>query len=420
MTTRICTKQLLIILMGTILFSCKEKLDIPSSNTVGAKAPGPFTVKVFGSIFGREITSKGFCWDTLKDPDFDKNMVDLGSGSQSYSFEITGLKPSKTYYVRAFATNASGTAFGESAVFTTVTPPQITTGMPSVASYSSASLSAYATSSSTLSLLDCGVCYGTTHNPDLSNFKKSGGSTLNYFTTVTNLTENTTYYVRAYATYYFGTVYGNEQTFVTPSAPVQYSVNGSFTDNEGNTYHTVTIGNQTWMAENLVVSQYYSGGSIPLVGGGGGTWNNTSFGARCNYADNTGYTSGYGYMYNYRAILDPQGIAPSGWHIPTSAEWQTLIDKLGGNSQAMQHFMINDGSWYNAYCSPTNYSAMSLKSCGYRTSGGGDSEISMSVYYWTSDYIGSSASAFKFSYNCGISKQSLNLNSGCYIRCIKD
>ncbi len=410
----------LFIISVFIIVSCKEKLDLPQSTTVGVKNPGIFTAKAYGSIFGRSITAKGFCWDTLNNPDLEKNVINVGEGSQSYSCEITGLTPGKTYYLRAFATNSIGTSLGTVTSFTTIVSPQVITNLPSALTYSTGTAGGFAASSASMMLMDAGICYGTGHNPDINGTKKSTGTSPNFNTTLNNLTENTLYYVRAYGTYNFGTVYGQEQNFKTASAPVVYSVSGSVTDNEGNSYNTVTIGNQTWMAENLAVTKYYSGVSIPLVGGGFGSWSNTSFGARCNYADNTAYTSSYGYMYNFRAILDPQGLAPAGWHIPSTAEWQILIDKLGGNAAAMQHFMDNHNTWSLAYCSPTNYSAMSLLPAGCRGSGGGDLDMNTNAYYWTSDYSGSYATYLKFGYTCGISTMSGSFNVGCYIRCVKD
>jgi uncharacterized protein (TIGR02145 family) len=105
------------------------------------------------------------------------------------------------------------------------------------------------------------------------------------------------------------------------------------TDQDGNVYRTVKIGNQWWMAENLKVTHYRNGEAIPNVTDAA-AWSNLSSGAYCDYDNNTTNVSTYGRLYNWYAVSDSRNIAPSGWHVPTNAEWQTLADYLGGDSTA--------------------------------------------------------------------------------------
>ena len=101
---------------------------------------------------------------------------------------------------------------------------------------------------------------------------------------------------------------------------------GTVTDIDGNIYHTITIGTQTWTVENLKVTKYRNGDAIPNLGGY--EWRTTNIGAYCNY-DNAQVATIYGRLYNGYAVNDPRDIAPVGWHIPSKIEWETLIQTLG-------------------------------------------------------------------------------------------
>jgi len=95
---------------------------------------------------------------------------------------------------------------------------------------------------------------------------------------------------------------------------------GTVTDIDGNVYKTVKIGNQLWMAENLVVKHYQNGDLIPNITNNKEWIYPYTTGAWCYY-DNYGI---YSVIYNWRAVYDYRGIAPTGWHIPTDDEWMML------------------------------------------------------------------------------------------------
>lgn len=107
------------------------------------------------------------------------------------------------------------------------------------------------------------------------------------------------------------------------------------TDIDGNVYHTVIIGTQEWMVENLKTTKYRNGDTIPEVTGNT-AWINLNTGAYCVYEteDKNAQIETYGRLYNYYAVTDPRHIAPEGWHIPSITEWETLINFLGGESVA--------------------------------------------------------------------------------------
>jgi uncharacterized protein (TIGR02145 family) len=107
----------------------------------------------------------------------------------------------------------------------------------------------------------------------------------------------------------------------------------SVTDIDGNRYGTVKIGDQLWMSENLRVTRYRNGDPIPEVRDGA-SWAAQTAGARCSYDNNAENGKTFGMLYNWRAVNDPRGIAPEGWHVATDKEWQELAEALGGEEVA--------------------------------------------------------------------------------------
>jgi len=118
----------------------------------------------------------------------------------------------------------------------------------------------------------------------------------------------------------------NSKTTAVFNSAVTY---GTMTDQDGNVYKTVTIGTQIWMAENLRTTKYNDGTAISNVTGAT-EWANLTTGAYCNYNNttNTDTIATYGRLYNWYAVNTGK-LAPTGWHVPTDAEWSTLTDYWG-------------------------------------------------------------------------------------------
>jgi uncharacterized protein (TIGR02145 family) len=108
---------------------------------------------------------------------------------------------------------------------------------------------------------------------------------------------------------------------------------GSVTDIDGNTYATIVIGTQEWMAENLRTTRYSNGDSIPYIADGA-EWQSLRTGAITQYENDSLFSSVYGMLYNWWASVDSRNICPQGWHMPSNDEWNILIDTLGGQSIA--------------------------------------------------------------------------------------
>jgi uncharacterized protein (TIGR02145 family) len=140
----------------------------------------------------------------------------------------------------------------------------------------------------------------------------------------------------------------------------------SVTDVDGNVYHAVTIGTQTWTVENLKTTKYNDGTAIPLVTDSA-AWSNLTTGAYCWYNnDATTNKATYGALYNWYAVNTGK-LAPAGWHVPTDAEWSTLSAYLGGDNVS-GGALKEPGTthWYSPNTGATNSSGFSALPGGYR------------------------------------------------------
>ena len=159
---------------------------------------------------------------------------------------------------------------------------------------------------------------------------------------------------------------------------------GEVTDIDGNTYRTVKIGNQWWMAENLKVTRYCNGDSIPHVTDNKAWQNSRSTGAYCNYDNDENNVATYGRLFNWFAVNDSRNIAPAGWHVPTKAEYDTLIDYIGGVDIAGGKMKESGlAHWKNPNTFANNESGFSGLPGGYR---GDDGFYGMGFYatFWSS------------------------------------
>jgi uncharacterized protein (TIGR02145 family) len=183
-----------------------------------------------------------------------------------------------------------------------------------------------------------GLCWSTSPKPTISDNTTYDTTETYHFThTIPELKCYTKYYVRAYVMMNNEIFYGNEISFNTVGCF------GILEDIDGNEYNFREIGTQNWMLENLKVTHYRNGDPIPHVSNIE-DWPEINFGAYCYYGNDTVNAKIYGLLYNWYAVNDPRGLAPEGWHVPSEAEWQTLIDNLGGESIAGVHLKAS-GYW---------------------------------------------------------------------------
>lgn len=292
------------------------------------------------------VTARGVCWGTSANPTVEDSHTEDGSGQGSFVSTLTDLTSGTTYHVRAYAINSTDTAYGEEVSFTAIRVPTVTTTSISSIASTTATSGGNVTADGGANVTARGVCWSTSHNPTTSNSKTTNGTGIGSFTSsLTGLTAGTTYYVRAYATNSAGTAYGNEVSFTT-TIPDGSSC-GTCRDYDGNNYSTVQIGNQCWMKSNLRTKHYADGTAIQAyVQGNPSTPYTTPYYYSFKYAVSGSAlnASTYGYGYNGTAVMknasssnsNPsgvQGICPNGWHLPSRAEWNQLINYVQSQSQ---------------------------------------------------------------------------------------
>ena len=168
---------------------------------------------------GADVTERGVCWSTSQNPTINDNKTSDGAGIGTYNSSITGLNKNTTYYVRAYASNSVGTAYGDEKSFTTadeVLVPVVATISVDGITQTEAECKAEVVTDGGASVTERGVCWSTSPNPTINdNITTNGNGTGTFTSNLINLTANTTYYVRAYANNSAGTGYGNEISFTT-------------------------------------------------------------------------------------------------------------------------------------------------------------------------------------------------------------
>lgn len=167
---------------------------------------------------GGSVTDRGVCWSLNQMPSIESGEhLNMGSGTGSFSNTVTGLTPNTLYYIRAYAVNGAGIAYGEQKMFTTTDGlPTVTTTAASNITATTAQGGGNVTENGGFPVTSRGICWNTTGYPDVNDFHTASGSGNGSFTaSMTGLTPNTTYHVRAYATNSTGTTYGQDKTFTT-------------------------------------------------------------------------------------------------------------------------------------------------------------------------------------------------------------
>ena len=300
------------------------------------------------------------------------------------------------------------------------------------------------------SVIARGVCWSTSPAPVCTNSHTTdGGGTGIFVSDLTGLRFNTTYYVRAFATNSIGTAYGNEVSFTTTYLPFGDAQPcpglSTLTDIDGNVYSTVKIGNQCWMKENLRSKRYSD--NTPITHGSQQS-DDTPY---WYYpANDSSYMLTFGLLYNWAAAMygassnntNPsgvQGICPSGWHMPSHAEWLQLINHLREHGQ--QYGCLGQSCWLakslasttawqyaSSTCHPGNDPSTNNTSgfSAFPAEHYGDNHYygyGQTAFFWSTTIYESSNNPYIFKISCFeddvIIQQGIN-SWGFSVRCLKD
>ena len=431
------------------------KTDRGSFTTNDYGTPSVTTVSVtnitgIGAVFNGNVTDggelnvteRGFCYGTSSGSlTISGQHVAVGSGLGSFTTSVTGLSSSTTYYMRAYAKNNKGVAYGSVKTFTTSNGmPVVTTSNLTNISSTTATGGGNVTSDGGFTVTARGVCWSTTQNPTINNSHTTSGSgTGSFVSTLTGLSANTTYYVRAYATNSMGTSYGSQKSFTTQA----YCGALIVTDYDGNTYNTVQIGNQCWMKQNLRTTHFANGASISQ-----GSSGSTSVAYYYNYNSSSLSLAQRGYLYNWSAAMhgasssdaNPsgvQGICPNGWHLPSIAEWAQLADYVASQSMfvcganSIAKALASTTGWYSSdeTCtvgnnqSSNNATGFTAFPAGYWYNGFYSSEF-LAEFWSSTKYSGNYNNlALTFELSSGypnVELESSNIYFGYSVRCVRN
>ena len=424
----------IIIALIFMINACKVEPTLPTVKTLPVSERNDVYFITGGEVVsdgGSPVIARGVCFTVNKQdlptldnykPGFSYTIDSSGIGSftSKINFVYAGasIMSRREHYYRAYATNSAGTAYGDTiSVLPKSRPP----------SFNSIKLVSLV---STSAILDCGTyipfaadefyfCYGPSPSPTIEGTHSIPQQVPNQggYYKLLNILPSTTYYLRGYYKNESGFAYSPEISFTT--------YDGELTDIDSNLYPTKTIGNQIWMAENLNVTKYSDGTSIPTI---------------FNDWDWSVTTSGAGIdRYNYYAVIDSRKLCPTGWHVPSDDEWKTLeiylgmsasdADKYynrgtneGGKLKMTSNNAFNKKVWEYPNLGATNSSGFSAEGITWRFDSGQYSTQYYATGFWTSsEFDATNALGRGLSYNSAQIGRGVNSkNTGFSIRCIKD
>jgi uncharacterized protein (TIGR02145 family) len=375
----------------------------PTSATSGG------TISLTG---GAPHSEKGVVYGTATNPTISNTKLIDNTVGLDWVSNITGLTGNTKYYVRAYATNVIGTAYGVLDSFTTspIIPTLTTTIITAVTQISSVS-GGNISSDGGSAITARGIVWSKTVNPVLGTPSTStdGGITTGAFTSnITNISSGITYYVRAYATNAVGTAYGSQQIFT--SLPI--------IDSSNNQYTTININGLEWFRENLKTSKYANGVVIENVPTAG-DWGLRTTGAWVYYDNDVNNDIIYGKLYNWYAVSDVRGLCPTGSRVATDADWTSLTALYGNDAAAGNELKVT--TLWTIPNSNTNLSGFGALPGGGR-GGLNFGDLNNKGFWWTSTPFDASSSyvrRLEFDLDT-VTRYAENDKFGFSVRCVKN
>ncbi|MCP4105702.1 MAG: hypothetical protein GY749_09215 [Desulfobacteraceae bacterium] len=203
--------------------------SVPEVTTAGAESVTSESASTGGTVVsdgGYDVDHRGVCWGTSPIPVSSDPLsighTAAGTGTGTFRSYLSDLIPGTTYYVRAYAVNDAGAAFGSQITFVThkTVPTGITTARPGSVTMVSAESGGNILSDGGVPITARGVCWSVSENPTVNGARTEDGTGAGvFFSEITELNAGTTYYVRAYATNGIGTAYGQQVSFITVTLP---------------------------------------------------------------------------------------------------------------------------------------------------------------------------------------------------------
>jgi len=295
--------------------------------------------------------------------------------------------------------------------------PAVLTLSPGSVMISTIEMSGEVTDDSGLKVTANGFCWSSSNqNPTTDDSITIAGGEGTFSGIIRNLSGKTKYYIRAFATTRKGTGYGAVIPVETADTVV--------TDIDNNKYNVVQIANRMWMAENLRVTRYNNGDSIPKVTESL-SWKNLSYGAYCWYGnDEAANRKTYGALYNWFVLSGERHIAPQGWHVASVFDWKFLTDSLGGGSVAGGKLKeTGTAHWNNPNSGATNEFDFSALPGGYRHSADGIFKNKGTIACWWSVLPDSGSTAFYtriYNFSTLLELENNFKTNGFSVRCVRD
>jgi uncharacterized protein (TIGR02145 family) len=391
------------------------------TNVSGSNATSGGAVVSQGSD---RVFARGICWSTKEIPATIDKKIYSKESQGAFICTITGLIGATTYYVRAFAINSTGIGYGEVKSFTTLGYAPVAETLPAT---NLGSKSATINGSVNPNYLYTTVKFEwgltSSYGNTVIAAVLSGNSTSGVSADLEGLLKATVYHYRVTAFNSKGTIYGNDMTFTTTDASIGAIIfnpdltYGFVSDIDGNTYRTIQIGTQTWMAENLKTTKY---NDATVIAYPGCTWYKNDIGT---------YKDVYGALYTWFTV-DPnmkehKNVCPVGWHVPGETEWHLLSTYLGGALSAGGKLKeTGSAHWTSSNTGATNETGFTALPGGYNKDGVGNFLNLGAMGFWWSTTIDniSSLPFYSIMYNNETTASSSieNKYSGLSIRCVRD